>query len=265
MKTPLVSISARLHSIVAFANLFEELNGAEVIIGTASISGAGFIDSSFFRRTLHGQALFSTSAAGLAVSGFVRDDDNVASLFYLHRFQYDQESEIPSTLGDMLPSRYCAWDIQPMIMLSPIDPWSKNVSPSEDVKSEVTEMMTTSNDGAIKTTDTVVGLTKLGVAHYRYEKLLLRVNQICVLETFLNHVRDAYVISLAQSFRAYGSDHAREPLSVTATDNASSTEACEVALSGSPRVFNKAASVGFMNERHGLQAPHNLHKTKDLA
>lgn len=56
--------------------------------------------------TLYSHALLRPSAADFVVIGYVKVADNFASLSYTYRFQSAKESEIPSKLKIMRPSRF---------------------------------------------------------------------------------------------------------------------------------------------------------------
>lgn len=96
-------------------DLVAELNGALAMAGTAQLSGAGNTGSCALRRTLPCHALPSTSVAVLVVIGSIKKQHDFSLLPYLNPFQCGTESEIPSTLGNMRPSGYYAWDTKAMI------------------------------------------------------------------------------------------------------------------------------------------------------
>lgn len=52
-------------------------------------------------------------------------------------------------------------------------------------------------------------VTEFGVAHYCHQDLLLRVSQMNGHEVLLCDINDTFVLSLAQSFCAYGLDQMR--------------------------------------------------------
>lgn len=71
-------------------------------------------------------------------------------------------------------------------------------------------MLAAPSNGASETTGTTVEATKFGVAHYRQEDVLIRVDLINDLEIALRKISDGYVLSLVQCLRANGFDHAKE-------------------------------------------------------
>lgn len=95
--------------------LFEESNDVLVIVGTAKQSGAGVTNSSDLRRTLLVHALSSTSVEDLVIIGSVKVHEVSSSLSSSHPFQYGEGSRIPSTICNMRPSGYYAWDTQVMV------------------------------------------------------------------------------------------------------------------------------------------------------
>lgn len=85
-------------------------------------------------------------------------------------------------------------------------------------------MQTARSEGASETASTVVQETKLDVAHYSHEYVLLTFHQINNPEIALCDINDSHVLSLVQSFLAYGFYHSIGKLSVATIAAASHIE-----------------------------------------
>lgn len=66
-----------------------------------------------------------------------------------------------------------------------------DATPSVDVEGEVTEMAAAPNIGTSKTAGTAVGVTKVDVAYYHQDNLLLKVDWINDLEILQLNLCDA--------------------------------------------------------------------------
>lgn len=109
-------------------------NGAPAMVDTAKLCSASFTNRSSPLKTLHGPVLPSTSVACLAVIRSAKVHEFFSSLLYLFPFQCGVEREVLSTLGNMRPLEYNAWNTQAMISRSTVPTSTKKLSPPAEVK-----------------------------------------------------------------------------------------------------------------------------------
>lgn len=96
----------------------------------------------------------------------------------------------------MLTSGYYAWDIQAMIPRSAVPHSVIELSPPVYVEGEVTQVPKAPIEGASRTTDTAVRVTKFDVAFYRHEDVLHRVSQMNDPEVVPRAISNAPVLFL---------------------------------------------------------------------
>lgn len=95
-----------------------------------------------------------------------------------------------------------------MIPRSSIHPFDKDVPRPVNVEGRVTEMATAPNVGTSESTDKAVRVVIFDIAHYWFENLHIKVNQINNREIRLHDISNAIFLALLQIFRAYGFEHA---------------------------------------------------------
>lgn len=78
------------------------------MVGTAKVFGVGTTDSCDLRRSLFDHALPCTSEADLVVICSVKVHKDFFLLLIHYSIQCGEKSEVPSALGNMRPSGYCA-------------------------------------------------------------------------------------------------------------------------------------------------------------
>lgn len=165
----------------------------------------------------------------------------------------------------MLRTRYYAWDTQTLILPSPVTPSTKKLSPSTNLKVEVTLGPVAPSDSASETMGTAVGVTKICVTHYRHdENLLHSLIKISGLEITLYNISNIQVLSLVQFLRVSRFELARETSFVSTTTATRSSEENEAAPLASPHVLNGAASVILPDRRHWLQALYDRQNAGDI-
>lgn len=152
-----------------------------------------------------------------------------------------------------------------MIPRSAVALSAENLFSPGDVKVKVFSVSTRPFDGAFETKGTAERVAKLNVAHYRYDQVLLSVNQISYPENSRHDIGDAQVHAFIQTFRAYGFDPVKITLSVTTTTAASQSKESGGAPLGTYHVFNEAVSVVLLNRRHRLRGLRGLHNVGYVA
>lgn len=112
----------------------------------------------------------------LVVIGSVQFLQRFASPLYRYLFRCSDESEVPFTIGDMLPSGYYAYDTQAIIARNTIECSDKVEASHADVDSDVALLVTAPINAAPDDAGTAVQLTKFNVAHSGHSDLLVRAN-----------------------------------------------------------------------------------------
>lgn len=157
-------------------NRSTDSNSTAAVIGTVKLFDAAITICSAFWRMLHGRAPLSVTGADLFVIGYIKVDDDFAWFPNPHPYHYAEKCGIPSSIGNIRLSVCYAWDIHVKISRCPVRSSGEKVPLHDGVQSEVTEMEISLNDVISEITNTAARKTKLEVANYSHDDLLLRVN-----------------------------------------------------------------------------------------